>query len=218
MPFTDSTSQRSSPPVRPPTLLTRLTEVRPIVNMSNVIFAGLLRVFGPGISFLAKEFGLGEDLKLKDMQAALYPIWRCDVLIEGKVVNEYSREKVDTKGTVAIEGGYVPGQSPLPSSFTITEECIGNSFAPLSYISYATQPIPDDLLVFEPGKELSQLGEGYEVIPIPFTVSPLGLLKKVRSIVGSRRDWRGLLLDEPKWQEVMVRRCPTSRYDAEVGG
>ena len=97
-----STSHRSAP-----------TDVPPPVRLSNLIFAGLLRFFGPGITAFAKEFGLGESLKLKDMRAALYPVWRCDVLLEGKVRNEYSKEKRETRGVVGVEGGYVPGQLRL---------------------------------------------------------------------------------------------------------
>lgn len=81
---------------------------------------------------------------------------------------------------------------------------LGNPFAPLSYLSYATQRIPDGLSAYDPSTDHSQLGEGYDVVPIPFTVSPLGLIKKIRSIVGTRREWHGLTLEEEKWKEVMV--------------
>lgn len=81
----------------------------------------------------------------------------------------------------------------------------GNPFAPLSYLSYGTQVIPDDLAPYDPSTDLIQLGEGFDVVPIPFTVSPLGLLKKIRSIVGKRREWEGLILEPDKWKDVMVR-------------
>ncbi len=81
------------------------------VKLSNLIYAGFLRVFGPGVTLFAKEIGIGEDLKLKDMKAALYPVWKCDIILEGKVMNEYSKDKVETKGVVGIQGGYVPGES-----------------------------------------------------------------------------------------------------------
>lgn len=88
------------------TLLTCLTGA---VKFSNMIYAALLRFLGPGVTYFAKELGMGEEVKLKDMRAALYPIWRCDVLIEGKVMNVFSKEKVESKGVVGVHGGYVPG-------------------------------------------------------------------------------------------------------------
>lgn len=81
------------------------------MRLSNMIYAAALRFLGPGISTFAKELGVGEDVKLKDMRAALYPVWRCDVLLEGKVMNGFSREKVESKGVLGVQGGYVPGQS-----------------------------------------------------------------------------------------------------------
>ena len=75
-----------------------------------MIYATALRLFGPGISAIAKEFGLGEQVKLNDIRAVLYPTWRCDVLLQGKVMNEYSRERVESTGFIGVEGGYVPGK------------------------------------------------------------------------------------------------------------
>ena len=80
-----------------------------IGQLSNIIYAGLLRLFGPGISGIAKEFGFGETLTMKGMKAVLYPIWRVDAIFEGAVESEKKRKEKDAY--LAVEEGYVPGQS-----------------------------------------------------------------------------------------------------------
>jgi hypothetical protein len=77
-------------------------------QISNIIYAGLLRLFGPGISSYAREFGLGENVTMKGMKAVLYPIWRIDAIFEGGVESERTRREKDA--FLAIEEAYVPGK------------------------------------------------------------------------------------------------------------
>lgn len=55
---------------------------------------------------------------MKGMKAVLYPIWRIDAIFEGGVESEKTRNEKDAY--LAVEEGYVPGQSPelLPSGST----------------------------------------------------------------------------------------------------
>lgn len=179
-----------------------------------MIYAALIRFFGIPDS-LAETLGLGNDVKLTDMRAALYPVWRCDAILEGKVMSEYSRERVESDGCIMASQAYVPGEdlwdqhSGLTFSLQLTWVSdwrhLGNPFVPLSYLSFATQELPDDLPEYSPSSDLKQLGDGFDVVPIPFTVSPLGLLKKLRNMVGKSTEWKGLTLEEAKWRETMVR-------------
>lgn len=77
-------------------------------QISNIIYAGLLRLFGPGVSSFAREFGLGETVTMKGMKAVLYPIWRIDAIFEGDVESERTRR--EKEAFLAIEEGYVPGE------------------------------------------------------------------------------------------------------------
>lgn len=77
-------------------------------TISNLAYAFLLRIFGPSVTSLVREFGVGENVKLKDMKAALYPIWRVDLMMEGKV--EQARNRRTSSGWIGIKEGYVPGQ------------------------------------------------------------------------------------------------------------
>jgi hypothetical protein len=77
-------------------------------QISNIIYAGLLRLFGPGISSYAREFGLGENVTMKGMKAVLYPIWRIDAIFKGGVESERTRREKDA--FLAIEEAYVPGK------------------------------------------------------------------------------------------------------------
>ena len=70
-------------------------------------------------------------------------------------------------------------------------------------------PLPDDLPAYDPQEHLKQLGEGFDVVPVPFTVSPIGLMKKLRKTIG-RMTWEGLKIDEGKWKETMARPRATS--------
>lgn len=82
----------------------------PIGHFPNVLYALLLRVFGPSIISLANTIGFGEGLKLMEVQAALYPIWRFDAAFEGKIADESKPDQVEARGTVGIPGGFVPGE------------------------------------------------------------------------------------------------------------
>lgn len=90
-------------------------------------------------------------------------------------------------------------------STCVTDTTLGNPFAPLSYLSFSVPPLPDDLQSYQPDTDLIQLGEGFEVVPVPFTVSPLGLLDRLREEVGRRTTWNGVRFDESKWTEQLVR-------------
>ncbi|KAK4689355.1 hypothetical protein P7C73_g748, partial [Tremellales sp. Uapishka_1] len=167
-------------------------------SMSNLIFAFLLRFFGPSITPLAREFGMGESLQMRDMKAVLYPIWRVDAILDGEA-GKISGGR-EAKGWIAIREGYVPG----------------NPFAPLSYISYAIPPLVDELDTYDPQRDLTQLGEGFEVVPVPFTASPLGVIGKLRKMIGRRSDWEGLKIDESKWKETMVGGRHEKRADGRL--
>ncbi|WWC71888.1 uncharacterized protein I206_105847 [Kwoniella pini CBS 10737] len=158
----------------------------------NMILAGLLRLFGPSITPLANEFGLGTNLKMKDMKAVLYPIWRVDSIAEGDVKLEGTKQRVEPKMWISTREGYVPG----------------NPFAPLSYLSFAVPPLPDDLPQYNLAEDLTQLGDGFEVVPVPFTVSPLGLAKKIRKTIGSNKRWENISIDESKWEETLLAAYP----------
>lgn len=124
---------------------------------------------------------------MKGMKAVLYPIWRIDAIFEGGV--EAERTRKEKEAFFAVEEAYVPG----------------NPFAPLSYLSFAVPPLEDHLEPYRPDTDLKQLGEGFEVVPVPFTVSPIGLLDRVRSEVGSRQTYQGIKFDERQWKEKLVR-------------
>ncbi|RSH91720.1 hypothetical protein EHS25_009089 [Saitozyma podzolica] len=155
----------------------------------NLIYAGLLKIFGPGIAPIAREFGLGESLKMGEVKACYWPVWRCDAIAEGKV--EVRGSGKEGKGWLGVREGYVPG----------------NAFAPLSYLSYAVPPLPDDLPRYNPTKHLRQLGDDTEIVAVPFTVSPMAVIKRIRYLVG-RRTWEGIGLDERDWNETMVACYP----------
>ncbi|WVW86024.1 hypothetical protein I302_108062 [Kwoniella bestiolae CBS 10118] len=160
--------------------------------LPNMILAGLLRLFGPSITPLANEFGLGSNLKMKDMKAVLYPIWRVDSILQGIVKLEGTNQRFEPKMWISTREGYVPG----------------NPFAPLSYLSFAVPPLPDDLPQYNLAEDLTQLGDGFDVVPVPFTVSPLGLAKKLRKTIGTRQKWENVTIDESKWEEIMLAAYP----------
>lgn len=87
-------------------------------QLSNIVYAGLLRLFGPGVSSYAREFGFGETVTLKGMKAVLYPIWRIDAILEGGVESERTRK--EKEAFLAVEEGYVPG-TPISPSMTLTD-------------------------------------------------------------------------------------------------
>ncbi|KAK6909469.1 hypothetical protein I203_103488 [Kwoniella mangroviensis CBS 8507] len=160
--------------------------------LPNMILAGLLRLFGPSITPLANEFGLGSNLKMKDMKAVLYPIWRVDSILQASVKLEGTDQRVEPKMWISTREGYVPG----------------NPFAPLSYLSFAVPPLPDDLPQYNLSEDLTQLGDGFDVVPVPFTVSPLGLASKLRKLIGTMKQWENVTIDESKWEEIMLAAYP----------
>ncbi|EIW71792.1 hypothetical protein TREMEDRAFT_67961 [Tremella mesenterica DSM 1558] len=156
---------------------------------SNLARAALIRFLGSFGATIAHEFGLDEDFKMKDMKAVLYPIWRVDCMLEGPV--EILEKRKQTSAWIGISEGYVPG----------------NPFAPLSYLSFAIPPLPAELSEYNPEEDLKQLGEGNEVVEVPFTVSPLGLLKRLRQVVG-RTTWEGFRIDQSKWKDTLFAAYP----------
>lgn len=74
----------------------------------------------------------------------------------------------------------------------------------MSYLSFAVPPLEDHLQPYRPETDLNQLGEGFEVVPVPFTVSPVGLLERLRSEIGKRATWEGVKFNETLWQEKLV--------------
>ena len=76
----------------------------------NLFYSALLKFFGPGIAPYAKEFGLGESLKMRDMKAVYWPVWRVDAILEGKVKSESGAGK-EGDAALVLEEGYVPGMS-----------------------------------------------------------------------------------------------------------
>jgi hypothetical protein len=57
---------------------------------------------------------------------------------------------------------------------------------------------------YRPESDLQQLGDGFEVVPVPFTVSPVGLIERLRSEIGRRTVIEGVKFDETKWKEKLV--------------
>lgn len=145
------------------------------------------------------------------MKAALYPAWRVDSILEGKVTVDTAQgvaKRLEPKVWISTSEAYVPGNThslafKRPQLMLVW--CIGNPFAPLSYLSFAVPPLPDDLPTYNPSKHLRQLeDDGLEIVPVPFTVSPLGLGKLIRSRIGQLTRWENLKIDESKFKETMV--------------
>jgi hypothetical protein len=83
-----------------------------IGQLSNLIFAAMLNLLPTAVSsYAAQEFHMGESVKMKGMKAVLYPIWRVDAIFEGGVESE--RTSKEKEAFLAIEEGYVPGESPI---------------------------------------------------------------------------------------------------------
>ncbi|WVQ73017.1 hypothetical protein IAR50_002580 [Cryptococcus sp. DSM 104548] len=167
-------------------------------SIPNIVYAFFLRFFGPSVTPLAREFGFGEKLQLKDMKAALYPVWRVDGVAEGKVeiVRGEGQGQLGPQNptmTLSVKEGYVPG----------------NPFAPLSYLSFAVPPLQSDLPEYDPSNDLEQLRDyGLDIVPIPFTVSPLGLINHVRRLIGGSKRWEHWKIDEKNIEEKMVACYP----------
>lgn len=76
--------------------------------MGNFFYAIMLRVFGPGFEVFAKELGLGENVKLKSLVPAYYPIWRVDAIAEGPV--SPMRGGKETLAWFSAKEAYIPGK------------------------------------------------------------------------------------------------------------
>jgi hypothetical protein len=81
------------------------------VRPSNILYALGRRLFGDFATEVINWLGIKTDLKMIDMKAIYWPIWVCDVVLEGKVKNKYSQDKVEASAWVGIEEMYVPGMS-----------------------------------------------------------------------------------------------------------
>ena len=57
---------------------------------------------------------------------------------------------------------------------------------------------------YDPSRDLKQLGDDFEIVPVPFTTSPLTVLRRLRKIIGHQEDWEGISFDATKWKETMV--------------
>ncbi|ODO10257.1 hypothetical protein I350_02486 [Cryptococcus amylolentus CBS 6273] len=168
-----------------------------LASIPNIVYAFFLRFFGPSVTPIAREFGFGEKLELKDMKAALYPVWRVDGVAEGKV------DIVHGEGQNQLK-------SPSPTlSMSVTEGYVpGNPFAPLSYLSFAVPPLYSDLPEYNPSKDHDQLKDyGLDIVPIPFTVSPLGLVNHIRRLI-DKKTWDHWKIDEKKIEEKMLACYP----------
>jgi hypothetical protein len=77
---------------------------------SNLFLAGLLKIFGPSISGIARELGLGGDVVMRDMKAIYWPVWRVDALLEGEVAGK-GTERSDGQAFFGAQEAYIPGMS-----------------------------------------------------------------------------------------------------------
>lgn len=152
-------------------------------TIANAALAFLLRMFGPRVLDLAREFGFGSDLRLREIKAVYWPIWRVDLGATGTVRKAKSGK--EGEGWLGVREGFVPG----------------HSFAPLSYISYAIPPLQTPLPTYNPAKDLRQLGEGFDIVPVPFEISPVDVVDRIRKEIGRRTEWEGWRIDERDWKE-----------------
>lgn len=147
-------------------------------SWANVLYAAGITMFGSAVETIGKELGFGQNLHMRSMKAAYYPIWRVDAIAE---TGEDGRD-----GWLAVREGYIPG----------------NPFAPLSYLSYAVPPLTDELPTYSRKRDLNQI-PGHDIVEVPFTVDPIRFVDKVRERIG-RTNIDGVPIDAAKWKEVMV--------------
>lgn len=100
-----------------------------LASIPNIVYAFLLRLFGPSITPLATEFGLGSKLELRGtMKAALYPAWRVDSIVEGRVTVGSARgisKRLEPKVWISTTDAYVPGKDPIRfSQMAIAHACM----------------------------------------------------------------------------------------------
>ena len=158
------------------------------VSPGNFLAAFLLRRLGSLGQTLCDLFGLGSSVRLKTVKAIYWPVWRCDAIFEGPARAKQSATNTNIEGYFSCQEAYVPG----------------NSFEPLSYHSLAVPPLGDDLPVYRPERDLTQLGEGFEIVPVPFSATPFGLLDLIKKELGKRVEWEGLTILPEEWKETMV--------------
>lgn len=76
---------------------------------SNLFLAALLKLFGPGVGAIAKQFGLGDSVEMRNMKAVYWPVWRVDALLEGSVESK-GKEGPGLKAYMAVQEAYIPGE------------------------------------------------------------------------------------------------------------
>ena len=80
-----------------------------------MIYAALLALIGPSVTPLAKEFGFGDSLRMRDLKAVYYPIWRVDCVLQGRLGSEAEsgsdEGEAGRNAWLAIREGYVPGEN-----------------------------------------------------------------------------------------------------------
>lgn len=79
---------------------------------SNLFLAGLLKLFGPSIGGILREFGWTGDVAMRDMKAVYWPVWRVDALLEGSI-GEKGTERSDGQAFFAAQEAYIPGEYDL---------------------------------------------------------------------------------------------------------
>lgn len=60
---------------------------------------------------IAEALGLGKTLRLADMKAVYYPVWRCDVFLEGKAWAKGRKDETAMDSSLGVKEFYVPGES-----------------------------------------------------------------------------------------------------------
>jgi hypothetical protein len=66
--------------------------------------------------------------------------------------------------------------------------------------------IENEIPVFDPERDLTQLGDGVEIVAVPFTVSPLGLFDMIRTKLGKGiQQYNSVAFDMSTWSEDIVR-------------
>jgi len=154
---------------------------------------------------IAEALGLGKTLRLSDMKAVYYPVWRCDVFLEGKAWTKGRKSETTMSSSLGIKEFYVPGMCVSRSALEFKlNRVTGNSFAPLSYLSFSVPPLEADLPQYNPAADLKQLGEGFNIVQVPFSASPMGLAKLIRDSVGAKPESGGVVFDTESWKEKIV--------------
>ena len=151
---------------------------------------------------MAKQFGLGDSVELKQFKPVYWPTWRVDAAFKGKAwAKGYEKDKEDS--TLSAVETYVPGGSSESLESSGNDSIAGNSFAPLSYLSFANAPLEDELPTFNE-ESLNQLGPGMEIAAVPFTISPLAVVDHLRNQLPARPASGQVVFDKDTWKEFFV--------------